>query len=34
MQEAWEELKAALVISYPNCEGLGDWEPAAMIFRN
>ena len=22
------------MISYPNCEGLGEWEPAAMIFRD
>jgi hypothetical protein len=33
LTEAWEELKAALTIAYPNFEGLGEWEPAAAIHR-
>ena len=33
MKEIWEELKAALIIAYPNCEGLGEWEPAQMILK-
>jgi hypothetical protein len=34
LQEVWEELRAAMMISYPNLEGLGEWEPAGRIFRN
>jgi ABC-type molybdate transport system substrate-binding protein len=34
LQDVWEELKAALFIAYPNYEGLGEWEPAAMICNN
>ena len=33
MKEVWEELKAALMIAYPNSEGLGAWEPAAMMHK-
>ena len=32
LKEVWEELKASLVISYPNFEGVGEWEPARSIF--
>ena len=34
LHEAWEELKAALIIAYPNFEGLGEWEPALAIHTN
>ena len=33
LSEVWEELKAALIIAYPNFEGLGDWEPARAIHK-
>lgn len=32
LQQAWDELKASLIIAYPNLEGLGEWEPASLIF--
>jgi len=31
LKDAWEELKAAAMISYPGFEGLGEWEPAKLI---
>lgn len=31
LQECWDELKAAMIISYPGFEGLGEWEPARNI---
>ena len=34
IKQLWEELKASLMIAYPNCEGLGEWEPAQMIFKD
>ena len=33
LTEIWEELKAALIIAYPNFEGLGEWEPARAIHK-
>lgn len=33
LAEVWEELKAALIIAYPNFEGLGEWEPARAIHK-
>lgn len=29
-----EELRAAIMIAYPNFEGLGEWEPALLICEN
>jgi hypothetical protein len=31
LKEAWEELKATMIIAYPNFDGLGEWEPARAI---
>lgn len=33
LSEVWEELKAALIIAYPNFEGLGEWEAARAIHK-